>query len=109
MVTTEQIQELVDRIRLRYQPKQVILFGSYAYGEPTADSDVDLLILLPEYERAISKAVEILREMEPHFAVDVVVRTPEQYRQRIAQGDHFLRDIANRGKILYDAAYAGMG
>ena len=108
-VTTQEIQEFVDQIARRFQPDKVILFGSYAYGVPNAESDVDLLVLLSTKERGLSKGIEILRETAPRFAVDVVVRTPEQYLQRIGQGDLFLRDIARRGKILYDAAYAGVG
>ncbi len=51
------------------------------------------------------KAVEILNRVEPEFAVDLIVRTPQEIRRRLAQHDGFLADIVRRGKVLYEAAH----
>jgi predicted nucleotidyltransferase len=56
MITQEQIEEIVKRIIDNYDPEKIVLFGSYAYGHPTEDSDLDLLVVknsdLPRYKRA---------------------------------------------------------
>jgi uncharacterized protein len=105
MVNIDTIRELAERIVHLYHPQQVILFGSHAYGVPTAGSDVDLLIILPCEEKSSRKAVEILNAVNPPFPVDLLVRTPEQVRQRLAWNDFFLQEIMTRGKVLYEAAH----
>ena len=80
-----------------------MLFGSYAHGRPTADSDVDLLVVLSHEGRAVDKSVEIRMRSRPSFPLDILVRTPEKVRQRLDLGDTFMRDIIERGKVLYEA------
>ena len=84
MVEMDSIRELAEKIVQIYHPRQVILFGSYAYGTPTVDSDVDLLVILAGEAKGSRKAVEILNTVNPQFPVDLLVRTPEQVRQRLA-------------------------
>jgi predicted nucleotidyltransferase len=104
MIGTQQIQALSERIAHEFQPERIILFGSYAYGTPREDSDVDLLVILPFRGSSLQKAVEILRRVQPPFAVDIVARTPEEVRQRLEWNDFFLREIMARGKVLHAAA-----
>lgn len=106
MVAMDSIQEMTERIVQEFRPEQIILFGSYAYGTPTADSDVDLLVILPFEGRAPRKSLEILNKVNPTFAVDLLVRTPEQVQQRLAWNDFFLQEIIDKGKVLYEAAHA---
>ena len=101
----DDIHELTERIVQEFHPRRIILFGSYAYGTPGADSDVDLLVILPCENKGSSKAVEILNRVNPKFSVDLLVRTPEQIRQRLAWNDFFLREIIEKGKVLYEAAH----
>ena len=105
MVDMDSIHALVERIIQTYSPERIVLFGSYAYGRPTVDSDVDLLIVLPFEGKGARKAVEILNTVHPEFPVDLLVRTPEQVRQRLAWNDFFLREILEKGKILYEAPH----
>lgn len=105
MVNLSSIHELTDRIVQAYHPERIILFGSYAYGTPTADSDVDLLVILPCKGRGSRTAVEILNTVNPRFPVDLLVRTPEQVRQRLAWNDFFLREILEKGRVLYEAPH----
>ena len=105
MVDMDSIHALVERIIQTYSPERIVLFGSYAYGRPTVDSDVDLLIVLPFEGKGARKAVEILNTVHPEFPVDLLVRTPEQVRQRLAWNDFFLREILEKGKILYEATH----
>jgi predicted nucleotidyltransferase len=98
------IQQLCNRIVQEFQPERVILFGSHAYGMPREDSDVDLMVILPFEGNGLQKAAEILRRVQPPFAIDLLARTPEQIEQRLAWNDFFLREIIEKGKVLYAAS-----
>jgi predicted nucleotidyltransferase len=102
MIAMEQIAELSARIAREFQPERIILFGSYAYGTPTEDSDVDLLVVLPFEGKAHRKTVEILTKTDPHFAIDLLVRRPDDTARRYAEGDPLIREALDRGKVLYE-------
>ena len=105
MITITQIRALSRRIAAQFNPDRIILFGSRARGRAHADSDVDLLVVMRCNGSGARKAVEILNRVEPEFAVDLIVRTPQEIRRRLAQEDRFLGDIVRRGKVLYEAAH----
>ena len=88
------------------QPLRIILFGSYADGRATAQSDVDLLVVMPHRGHPIHKAVEILDQLDPKFAIDLLVRSPAEVRRRLTQQDWFMRAVVEKGKVLYEAADA---
>ena len=102
MVTREEIQATCDDIVQEFTPLQVILFGSYAYGTPTEDSDVDLLVVMdiPKSEFR-NKAVEIRQRIPSRFSLDLLVRSPEEIAYRVAYDDWFLREITEKGDFLY--------
>jgi uncharacterized protein len=99
----DEILQLNERIVQEFQPERVILFGSYAYGTPDSDSDVDLLVVLPFEGQGCRKSLEIIAAVEPSFAVDLLVRTPQQLQQRLEWNDFFIREIVEKGKVLYEA------
>lgn len=101
----KEIESLASRIISAYQPEKIILFGSYAYGKPNADSDIDMLVIMPIKGKAACKAAEILEKTNPAIPVDLLVRSSEQIRKRLAQNDFFLREIMTKGKVLYEAAH----
>ena len=103
MVTLADIQRVVEQIVERFHPQQVFLFGSYAYGEPSPDSDVDLLIAMETPLRGVDQAVEIRKVVDLLFPSDLLVRTPQQIAERLALGDVFLREVVNKGIVLYEA------
>jgi predicted nucleotidyltransferase len=103
MTTRATINEVCQRIAREFHPERIILFGSHAGGAPGPDSDVDLLVILPFEGRSVDKSVEIRLKVLPPFPVDLLVRTPEQVRQRVAMGDTFMQDILERGTVLYEA------
>ena len=109
MIELRRIQELGERIAQEFQPERIVLFGSYAYGTPTEDSDVDLLVILPYEGTGARKSIEILNRVCPAFPVDLLVRTPQQLRQRLEWNDYFLKEILERGVTLYAAADLGVG
>jgi uncharacterized protein len=103
MKINAKIKDLCRQIVENFQPEKVILFGSYAYGKPNADSDVDLLVVMPLKEKDTKKAIEILTRLKTTLPTDLLVRTPEQVRERIEMGDFFMQEIVERGKVLYEA------
>src|SRR6516225_3180843 len=102
------IRRLVREIAEKFRPERIILFGSYAYGEPNAHSDVDLLVVMPA-ANPISQAIRIRRATEHPFPLDLIVRTPETLRWRLEAGDWFLRDIVGKGRVLYEQTHGRMG
>ena len=93
------------QVARQFKPEKIILFGSYAYGKPTEDSDVDMLVIMPFEGKGAQKATEILLAIDPHFPIDLLVRTPEQIRTRVKLGDFFMREITQKGKVLYEATH----
>jgi predicted nucleotidyltransferase len=102
------IRRFARAVAERFDPDKIILFGSYAYGTPHADSDVDILVVMPAYNQA-SKARRIAREVEAPFPMDLIVRTPEELRWRLAEGDLFHTEIVSKGKVLYEKSNARVG
>jgi predicted nucleotidyltransferase len=105
MVTMAEIEALALEIAREFHPDRIVLFGSHAYGRPRADSDVDLLVLMPFEGKSVSKACEILRKTQPRFGVDLLVRRPEDVERRLALGDFFLREVMEKGRVLYESAH----
>jgi predicted nucleotidyltransferase len=104
MAAMNQIEEFGRRIGREFGAEKVILFGSYAIGAPSADSDVDLLVIGPFPGRSADTSVEIQMKLRPAFPVDLLVRTPEKVRERTAMGDTFMQEILTQGRVLYEAA-----
>jgi predicted nucleotidyltransferase len=103
MVSMAEIKAVAARIGRDFRPRKVVLFGSYAYGKPTADSDVDFLVIMPLRGNPVYKSVEIALKSRPGFPMDLLVRTPAEVRKRLAWNDLFLREIMEKGKVLYAA------
>jgi uncharacterized protein len=103
MVEIEDIKNLTARIAREFQPDRIILFGSYAYGRPDNDSDVDILVVLPFEGKPVRKAIEIRNRVNAGVPLDLIVRTPKQVAERVSQNDWFMREILERGRTLYDA------
>ena len=94
---------------MEFGAERVILFGSYARGVVTEDSDVDLLVIGPFEGRSVDKSVEIRMKLRPGFPIDLLVRTSDKVRQRMEIGDEFMRKIIEEGKVLYEAEHRCMG
>lgn len=102
MVNSQQINGFVEQVAARFHPRRVILFGSYAYGVPTADSDVDLLVVMPHTGHPAEQAAEIRKTVRAGFPMDLIVRSPQEIRRRLKMGDFFIREIMERGHPLYE-------
>jgi predicted nucleotidyltransferase len=102
-VTQEKIQEIADKIAKEYKPEKIILFGSYAWGKPDENSDVDLLIVKETNDRR-DTAGKISRLISPRsFPVDILVYAPDEVERKIREERNlFIEDIVNNGRILYE-------
>ena len=103
MIDEKSIQDLRDQIMTECRPERIILFGSYAYGNPAADSDVDILVIVEHGDSGPKKAAEILSRINPRIPVDLVVRTEDEIKSRLQADDFFLAEIMNHGRVLYEA------
>lgn len=98
------IKQIAKKIANKYKPEKIILFGSYAYGRPKKDSDIDLLIIKKTEARHIDRAVkvrEIIKEENRLVAIEPLVYNPQEIRQRLEMEDDFIKNIMKRGVVLY--------
>lgn len=103
---SKQITKLCEQIASNFHPEKIILFGSHAYGHAGPDSDVDLLVVMPFKGRPTRQAIEILNKLNALTPIDLLVRTPEQVKERLALGDQFMREIVERGTVLYESHHS---
>ena len=99
----DRLEDVTKRIVQAFDPQRIILFGSYAYGRPDPDSDMDLLIIMESDKRPAMRASQISRLLRPRpFPMDILVRTPDEIRHRLEIGDYFIREVLEQGKVLYE-------
>ena len=103
MIGKEEIEEIVRRIVEGVDPEKVILFGSYAYGEPDEDSDIDILVIkdmnMPRYRRG-TEIKQYLRGMK--IPIDIVVYTREEIEEFQGVKTSFINQIVEEGRVLYE-------
>lgn len=92
-----------------FRPSKIVLFGSYAYGHPGPDSDVDILVVMPLTGNPVDKSVEMRMKLRPLFPLDLLIRTPAAIKTRLSMGDDFIKDVFEKGKVLYEAPNGRMG
>ncbi len=95
------IRRFARQVAEKFQPDRIILFGSYAYGTPHEDSDVDILVVMPARNQ-LDMAVRISLTIDPPFPLDIIVRTPKEMKWRLEERESFLTEITSRGKVLYE-------
>jgi predicted nucleotidyltransferase len=102
----ETLPVAVERLVSALKPERIILFGSYAYGNPTHDSDVDLLVIMKTRKKRAERYVEVSQVLYPRqFPVDIIVKTPKEIEEAMKGGkdsSFFIREIIKTGKVLYD-------
>jgi predicted nucleotidyltransferase len=104
------IRRFARRIAERFRPEKIILFGSYAYGTPHEESDVDLLVIMPT-RNPIAQSVRISVALDWPFSLDLMVRTPGQIERGLRPDDcdWFLREVVEKGIVLYEAPHRPVG
>jgi len=96
---------MIEKIKKEYKPEKIILFGSYAYGNPTIHSDIDMMIIKRTKKRRIHRCVDVRRIVyDPNRGIPFspLVFTPGEIQQRVSLGDQFIREILQKGKVLYE-------
>ena len=104
MISSQAIKKISKKIAEQFQPEKIILFGSYAWGKPTAYSDVDLLVIHKSKERRLEREIKLRQSIHPAGVfVDVLSYTPEELEQSInIYRNLFLEDIVRNGRPLYE-------
>jgi predicted nucleotidyltransferase len=100
----ETLPGAIERIVSELKPEKIILFGSYAYGNPTPDSDVDLLVIMQTRAREIDRYIAVSNLLYPRqFPVDILVKTPKEVEaESRKKGNFFMREILTKGKVIYE-------
>ena len=97
MLAKRDIDSLANKIKSKFNPQKIILFGSYAYGNPSKGSDLDFFIIMDTHISVREQAFLIRRELKEPIPIDVIVRTPQQVEERIQLGDFFIKQIMRKG------------
>jgi predicted nucleotidyltransferase len=106
LIPQERIQAYCDAVGREFRPSKIILFGSYAYGKPGPDSDVDLLVVMPFRGSDVTKAIQIRSRFDTPFPMDLIVRKPEFVAQRQQERDMFIELVVSQGQVLYESQHA---
>jgi predicted nucleotidyltransferase len=110
VVDQNAIQSFCRAVARQFRPRKIVLFGSYASGRPTADSDVDLLVIMPKTrQRGERTSVRIRQAIPRSFPLDLLVRTPAEVARRLRWGDFFMREVMEKGRVMYEANDARVG
>lgn len=105
MVERAKIRKFCNTVAKQFRPKKIILFGSYAYGKPTENSDVDLLVIMNHIRRRGERtSLSIRHSVHRDFPIDLLVRTPADVSKRLRWGDCFIQEIMQKGKVMYEAS-----
>lgn len=105
MITTAQkeIARLVGVIVEKHKPEKIYLFGSFAWGKPHKDSDLDFLVVKKSIKPSRKIAQEIdLSLIKRQLPVDVIVYSPDYLKRRLSLGDYFAQKIVDEGKLIYE-------
>ena len=99
------ISEMVEKIKKEYKPEKIILFGSFAYGRPTRDSDIDMLIIKRTSKKSMDRWVflkMLTHDPDRGIPFSPLVYTPKELEYRLSIGDQFIEEILTKGKVLYE-------
>jgi len=100
------VRAYCDAVAREFRPQKIVLFGSHAYGQPTSDSDVDLLVILSFRGNDVAKAIQIRSRFETPFPMDLLVRKPEFIATRLRERDMFIEQVMTRGRVMYESQHA---
>jgi len=88
-------------IKEEFKPKDVILFGSSAAGKSSKNSDFDILVImetnLKPYKQATLIRMRLDEKLGTKFPMDLMVRTPQQIKERLQLGDFFIKSVVTKG------------
>jgi predicted nucleotidyltransferase len=97
------IKKIAERLKKEYKAERVILFGSYAKGEATDDSDVDIFIIAQAKERFFERCAtvrKIVRDLSYGVPLSPIILNPQEVKKRLERGDQFVKQILEKGVDL---------
>lgn len=106
MIPMREIQRYCDSIAAAFKPRKIILFGSYAYGKPTEDSDVDVMVVMPKKRYRRDLGVRVRTRVPADFPVDVLIEPDDRLQRRIDDRECFILDVTENGRVMYEAGNA---
>lgn len=102
-ITAKKIKRVSNIIAKHYKPEKIILFGSFAWGKPGPNSDVDLFVIKKTKKPFLRRITELDSLFSRRdFPMDFLIYTPAQVKKRLKMGDFFVEEILEKGKILYE-------
>jgi len=102
------IRQFARQVAEQFHPDKITLFGSHAYGTPHADSDVDILVVMP-CRNQHDQAFKIRMATPAPFPMDLLVRKPSEIKWRLEEGELFHSEVLRKGKVLYEKSDARVG
>jgi len=103
----EKVQEVIRKIVEGYDPEKIIIFGSYARGDWTEDSDLDVLVVKATEERPFDRIGSVSGVCWPRkLSMDIVVKTPKELEDELEERELFTREIMREGVVVHDRASA---
>jgi predicted nucleotidyltransferase len=107
-ITMPKIRKYAMEIAERFDPDKIILFGSQARGDTHYESDVDVMVIM-EAKNGLDQAVKIRWAIRAPFPVDLLVCSPKKWQRRLEDGESFICDLEENGKVLYAKQDATVG
>ncbi len=100
----KELKKITNKIVKGYDPEKIYLFGSVAWGKPHKDSDIDLFIVKNTRKKSLNREREIRHMLFGYDfpAMDLLVYTPKELKERISIDDPFVKEVVSKGKLLYD-------
>lgn len=106
MIAMKDIQRYCDAVAAAFRPRKIILFGSYACGKPTEDSDVDVMVVMPKNRYRRDLGWRIPAKIPPHFPLDVLVQPDDRFQRRLDDRESFILDLIEKGKVMYEGGHS---
>ena len=98
----KEAERAVNKIKAQYKPEKIFIFGSFASGKITADSDLDFFIIKKTKKSRRERQREVSHLLiDREVPVDILVFTPAETERRQGLGDPFILDVLNSGKLVY--------
>jgi len=97
----KEVKKIIGQIVKNYKPEKIILFGSFAFGKPKENSDVDLLVIKKTKKRFIKRLFEICKYINSWMGTDILVYTPEELKEALNEENYFIKEITQKGKLVY--------
>lgn len=98
----KEIKKITRQIIKKYEPEKIFLFGSFAYGKPKENSDIDLLVIKKTKGRFGSRLFEVAKLIKSKMGTDILVYTPKEWERGLKKNYYFFKEIKNKGKLVYE-------